>query len=73
MYQQSEKIVKQQYLLHMLQQYGELRPLAADIGSGVGEPSKFQQVSFLGFVTAAIDVVHRKAAKLCTMFDSLLG
>jgi len=29
------KIVKQQYLLHMSRQYGELRPLAAEIHSVV--------------------------------------
>jgi len=36
MYRQSEKeLVKQQYLLHKSPQYGELRPLTAEIGSGV--------------------------------------
>jgi len=33
MYRQLEKkLVKQQYLLHMSAQYGELSPLAAEIG-----------------------------------------
>jgi len=38
-YRQSEKVVKQQYLLQMSPQYGELRP---DIGPGVwGTPANF--------------------------------
>jgi len=50
---QSEKIVKQQYLLHMSSQYGELRPVSGwDRLMGLGHPSKFQRVSRLGFVTA---------------------
>jgi len=58
MYWQSEKnLVKQQYLLHMSSQYGELSLLMAEIGSGVwGSPSKFQRVSRLGFVTEAKSV-----------------
>jgi len=49
--------------------------LTAGIGSGVycfGHPSKFQPASRLGFVTAAIDVAHRRPTKLCTMFGHLL-
>jgi len=40
---QSEKLVKQQYLLHMFAHYGELRfRLVAEIGSGVwGTPANF--------------------------------
>jgi len=43
MYRQSEKnLVKQQYLLHMSPQYGELNPRAAEIVSGVwGTPATF--------------------------------
>jgi len=43
MYRQSEKkLVKRQYLLRMSPQYGELDPLAAEIGSGVwGTPANF--------------------------------
>ena len=43
MYRQSEKkLVKQQYLLHMSPQYGELGPLAAEIVSLVwGTPANF--------------------------------
>ena len=31
-----KKLVKQQYLLHTFSQYGELRPLAAEIGHSSG-------------------------------------
>jgi len=47
MYQQSE----QQYLLHMFPQYGELRHTNGSVGK-FGQPSKFQPISCLGFVTA---------------------
>jgi len=44
-----KKLVKQQYLIHMSPQYGELRPTS---GWGhfvsLGHPSYFQQVSRLG-------------------------
>jgi len=47
------KLVKQQYLLHMFSQYGELRPISGwDRFTTLGHPSKFQWVSGLGFVTA---------------------
>jgi len=53
MYRQSEKLLKQQYLLHMSAQYGELRPTNGwDRFTTLGQPSKFQPVSRLGFVTA---------------------
>jgi len=42
MYRQSEKIVKQQYLLHMSHNVADFGPLAAEIGSGVwGTPADF--------------------------------
>jgi len=48
-----KKIVKQQYLPHMSSQYGELRPTSDwDLLASLGHPSKFQQVSRLGSVTA---------------------
>jgi len=54
MYRQSEKTVKQQYVLHMSPQYGELRPTNGwDRFGSLGHPSKFQRVSRLAFVTAA--------------------
>ena len=49
-----KKLVKQQYLLHMSSQYGELRPTSgSDRFGSLEHPSKFQRVSRLAFVTAA--------------------
>jgi len=49
-----EKLVKQQYLLHMNPQYGELQPTnGSDRFTSFGHPNKFQRVSRLGFVTSA--------------------
>jgi len=49
-----KKLVKQQCLPHTFSQYGELQPTgASDRFISLGHPSKFQQVSHLGFVTAA--------------------
>jgi len=46
------KIIKQQYLLHMSPQHGELQPTNGwDLLASLGHPSKFQPVSHLGFVT----------------------
>ena len=43
-----KKLVKQQYLLHMSSQYGELRPTNGwDRFVSLGHPSKFQQVLHL--------------------------
>jgi len=48
-----KKLVKQQYLLHMSSQYGELRPTSGwDRLAGLGHPIIFQRVSCLGNVTA---------------------
>ena len=48
-----KKPVKQQYLLHMPSQYGELRPTSGwDLLASLGHPSKFQRVSHFGSVTA---------------------
>ena len=54
MYRQSENnLFKQQYLLHMFSQYGELRLTSGwDRFVSLGHPSKFRQVSRLGSVTA---------------------
>jgi len=53
MYRQSETDVKQQYLLHMSSQYGELRRTNGwDRLASLGHPGKFQGLSRLGFVTA---------------------
>jgi len=52
-----KKFVKQQYLPHMSSQYGELRPTSSWNRFGcLGHPSKFQRVSGLGFVTAAMSL-----------------
>ena len=48
-----KKLVKQQYVLHMSPQYGELRPTSGwDRLTNLGHPCKFQLVSHLGSVTA---------------------
>jgi len=48
-----KKLVKQQYLLHMSAQYGELRSTSGwDRFESLGDPSKFQRLSRLGSVTA---------------------
>jgi len=53
MYRQSEKkLVKQQYLLHMFPQYGELWPRGWDRFGSLGHPSYFQRLPRLGSVTA---------------------
>jgi len=47
------KIIKQQCVLHMSLQYGELQPINGwDLLASLGHPSKFQRVSRLAFVTA---------------------
>jgi len=49
-----KKLDKQQYLLHMSSQYGKLQLTSVwDWFGSLGYPSKFQQLSRLGFVTAA--------------------
>ena len=52
-YQQSEKLVKQQYLRHMSLQYGKLRPTSGwDRFVSLGHPCEFQRVWRLGSITA---------------------
>jgi len=47
-----KKLVKQQYVLHMSPQYGELRPTSGwDRLTSLGYPSKFQLISRLGSVS----------------------
>ena len=49
-----KKLVKQQYFMQMSPEFGELRPTNGwDQLASFGYPSKFQQVSRLGLVTAA--------------------
>ena len=53
-----KRIVKQQYVLYMSSQYGELRPTSGwDRFVSLGHPTKFQLVSRLGSVTARHVVV----------------
>ena len=53
-----KKLVKQQYLLHILPQYGELRPTSSwDRFGSLGRPCYFQRVPRLDSVTARHVVV----------------
>jgi len=68
-----KKIVKQQYLLHMFSQYGELRPTSGwhcFVSFGA-----LQQIStgFASWLRYCSDVTQGKPTKLCTMIDHLLG
>jgi len=55
------KLVKQQYLLHMLSQHDELRPISGwDRFTSLGHPSIFQQVSRVGFVTTQTSLNGRQ-------------
>jgi len=57
-----KKLVKQQYVLHMSSQYGELRPTSGwDRNGSLRHPSKFQRLSSLGSDIAR----HWASAKLC--------
>jgi len=48
-----KKLVKQQYLLHISPQYGELRPTSGwDCFVSLGHPCNFQRVLHLGSITA---------------------
>ena len=68
-----KKLVKQQYLLHMSLQYGELQPTNGwDRFGSLGNPSKFQWVS-KSWLHCCNDIAHRRSTKLCTMFGHLLG
>jgi len=56
-----KKLVKQQYLLHMSSQYGELRPASGwDHFVSLGHPCKFQRLSRLGSVTARRSSIGRQ-------------
>jgi len=59
-YRQSEKIVKQQYLLHMFAQYGELRPTSGwDRFVSLGTPANFNGFRVLAALlhgTLVVDV-----------------
>ena len=54
-----KKLFKQQYVLHMSAQYGELRPTSGwDRFANLRHSSKFQRVSPLAFVTAATSLTE---------------
>ena len=56
-----KKLVKQQYLLHIPLQYGELRRTSgSDHFVNFGHPCKFQRVSCLGSVTARHSSIRRQ-------------
>jgi len=55
------QLVKQQYLLHMFPQYGELGITSSwDRPGSLGHPCKFQRVSRLGSVTARHSSIGRQ-------------
>ena len=66
MYRQSEKFVKQQYVLHMSSQYGELRPISGwDWLTSLRHSSKLERVS--RWLRYCSDVAQRRSTKLCTI------
>jgi len=68
-----EKLVKQQYLLHMSSQYmANFGPLTAEIGSGVWAPLQIS-TGFASWLRYCTDVAHWRSSKLCTMFGHLPG
>jgi len=68
-----KKLVKQQYLLHMILQYGELRPTSGwDLFVSLGCPANFNRFRVLASNRYCSDVAQRKPTKLCTMFGCLL-
>jgi len=73
MHRQSEKkLVKQQYLLRMSSQYGELRPTN---GWDRFVSLRDEQIStnFTSWLHYCTDVAQRRSTKLCRMFGRLLG
>jgi len=76
MYRRSEKPVKQQYVLHMCSQYGELRPTnGSEYMRSVDQFGAPQQIStgFASWLRCCTDVVQWRSSKLCTVLGSLLG
>jgi len=64
-----KKLVKQQYLLHMSSEHGELWP------TNGWEFAAPQQISmgFLSWLRYCTDVAQLRSTKLCSMFGHLLG
>jgi len=68
-----KKLIKQQYLLHMSPQYGELRPTSGwDRSGSLGHPSQIS-AGFASWQHYCSNVAQRKPTILCTVFGRLLG
>jgi len=68
-----KKLVKQQHLLHVSSQYGELRLSNHwDPFGSFGHPSKFQRLSRL-WLRYCSDIAHWRPSKLWTIFGRFLG
>jgi len=68
-----EKIVKQQYILDMVPQYGKPRPISGwDRFTTLGHPRRHQWVSGLGLASLyCTDVTQWSSTKLCTISGRL--
>ena len=72
-WQSKKKLIKQQYVLYMPTQYGELQSTNGwDLFGSLGHPGKIS-TGFASCLHYCSDVAHRKPTKLCTMFGRLLG
>jgi len=66
------KRAKQQYLLHMSAQYGELWPTNGwDLLASLGHPCKL--TGFASCLPYCTDVAQRRSTKLCRTLDRLVG
>ena len=69
----NRKKVKQQYLLHMSSQYGELRPTnGSDRLASLGHPQQIS-TSFAFWLRHCTNVAQRRSTKLCMVFGRFLG
>jgi len=68
-----QKLVKQQYLLHMSSQYGELWPTNSwDRLATLGHPLQIS-TGFASWLCHCTHIAQQRSTKLCTIFDRLLG
>jgi len=68
-----KKIVKQQYLLHMCSQYGELQPISGwDRFGSLGHPQQIS-IGFTSWLHYWTHVIQWRSTKLCTMFGCRRG
>jgi len=65
-----KNVVKQQYLLHMSSQYGELR--LTNGWDPFGTPRQIS-TGFASSLRCCTDVAQRRSTRLCRMFGCLLG